>query len=150
MECAGYVSLEKVVTSMPGVYRTSLALVLTSHLAHKRNKSRSPSKGSSPKKSGKQTSKPGLKHPAGASKRNCSENSERLATAQKNAVARVDVMLQLCHGSPLPADKHKPFEVVTLASPKFSFQIILPDNLNRVNVTLGIPIAFTFLDHVYN
>lgn len=120
MECAGYISLEKVVTSMPGIYRTSLALVLTSHLAHKRNRSRSPSKGRSPKKSGKQTLKPGLKHPGGASKRNCSENSERLASAQKDAVARVDVAIQLCHDKPLNllAIKHEPFEVVTLASPQ--------------------------------
>lgn len=121
MECAGYISLEKVVTSMPGVYRTSLALVLTSHLAHKRSRSRSPSKGRSPKKAVKQTMKSGLKHPAGASKRNCSENSERQATAQKDAVARVDVMLQLCRGNPFPASKHEPFRVITLASPKSAF-----------------------------
>lgn len=127
MECAGYVSLEKVVASMPGVYRTSLALVLTSHLAHKRSRSRSPSKGCSQKRSGKQTFKPGLKHPAGVSKRNCSENSERLASAQKNAVARVDVMLQLCHGNPLPANKHEPFEVRTHAGPKLFFS----DNVVR-------------------
>lgn len=112
LECAGYVSLEKVVTSMPGVYRTSLALVLASHLAHKRSRSRSPSKGRSPKRSAKQTSKPGT-----ISKRNGAQNSERLASAQKNAVARVDVMLQLCHRNPFPANKHEPFEVVTLADP---------------------------------
>ena len=38
LECVGYISLEKVVFSMPDVYKTNLALTLTSQSMHKKNK----------------------------------------------------------------------------------------------------------------
>lgn len=105
LECAGTISLDKVVSAMPHAYRTSLALsVVTSNdSSHRRSSSSSPYRQQQLKPCAEQ--KPD-NHGTLPLKRNCAGTLKSLALIYKDsAVARVDIMLHLTHDHPTSSAK---------------------------------------------